>query len=393
MYRQGEKSKQSQDTRNSGVLKSWFNRWVWASYANFDKIEKEMVRNKAAYKRKEMVDKEIEVIKTLNLPAAEFKKAIDDASMKRYGPKSLLYHHNTHAGEPALIVGAGISLEKLIPLLKDWKGVIFTSESMASTLKYYGHQPEYICVFDGGQTVWDKFFYGQNFKGSTLITHPSIDPKVIELWKGPKIYYLMMHFAKLFNKEKWEGKPLPEMENIIKGQLLGHDFFENIIPIIYSMIGASILNAGCVVNNAIEVANFMGFGPLFLCGVDFGFKNWVNRYPLVKRVKGQLIKDETKIVEHEEDGETVGDININREIIMSDNGIPTTDEQSEYKLALMSVYKLDRPQLFDCSDGIITELPKLDIKEVVEKNGKGFEGKYRTDKEIVEFSNAYFNRK
>jgi len=354
MYRQGEKTEQSQDTRNSGVLKSWFNRWVWASYANYDRIEKELIRDKKGY--------------------------------------SLLEHQNKHEGEPALIVGAGISLEKLIPLLKDWKGAIFTSESMASTLKYYGHQPEYICVFDGGQIVWDKYFYGQNFKGSTLVTHPSIDPKVIELWRGPRIYYLMMHFAKLFDKEKWEGKPLPEMEKIIKDQLLGHDFFENILPAVYSMVGASILNAGCVVNNAIEVANFMGFGPLFLCGVDLGFKNWVDRYPLVKRVKGQLTKDETKIVEHEEDGKTVGDINIGREIIMSDNGIPTTDEQSEYKLALLSVYKLDHPQLFDCSDGIITELPKLNIREVVEKNGKGFEGKYRTVEEIIECSNAYFNR-
>jgi len=110
--------------------------------------------------------------------------------------------------------------------------------------------------------------------------------------------------------------------------------------------------------------------------------------------KGKWVKEKTNIIEHEdEEGKTVGDINISREFVISDNGIPTTAEQAEYKLALLSVYKLDRPQLFDCSDGIITELPKLDIKEVVEKNGKGFEGKYRTDKEIVECTNAYFNRK
>jgi len=356
MYKQGEKAEQSQDSRNSGVLRSWFNRWVWASYANYDKIEKELVRDKKNY--------------------------------------SLLNHQNKHKGEPALIVGAGISLEKLIPLLKDWKGAIFTSESMASTLKYYGHQPEYLCLFDANQSAWKLFFEYQNFKGSTLVTHPSVDPKVIELWRGPKIYYLMMHFAKLFDQEKFEGKPLPEMEKVIKGQLLGHDFFENILPVVYSMVGASILNAGCVVNNAVEVANFMGYGPLFLCGVDFGFKNWINRYPGMMKVKGKWTKEKTNIVEHEdEDGKTIGDININREFIISDNGIPTSAEQVKYKLALLSVYKLDRPQLFDCSDGIITELPKLDIKEVVEKNGKGFERKYRTPEEIVKCTDAYFNRK
>jgi len=371
MYRQGEKATQSQDTRNSGVLRSWFNRWVWSSYANYDKIEKEIVKEKKNY--------------------------------------SLLNHHNQHKGEPAIIVGAGISLGKLIPLLKDWKGVIFAPESMAATLKYYGHQPEYICVFDGAHIVWDTFFKGQNYKGSTLITHPSVDPKVIEKWKGEKIYYLMMHFSKLVAKLKQTGKTLPEIEREVKYQLLGFDFFENILPVVYNFVGASILNAGCVVNNAVEVANFMGFGPLFLCGVDLGYKDWVLRFPqvrkepLIKSKKGwwgsiewpatRWKKSELEYVEHEEDGETVGNKQIGREIIMSDNGIPTTDEQAEYKLALLSVYKLDRPQLIDCSDGIITELPKIDIKEVVEKDGKGFEDRYRTDKDIVSCADAYFNRR
>lgn len=354
MYRQGEKAEQSQDVRNSGVLRSWFNRWVWASYANYDHIEKEIVRDKKNY--------------------------------------SLLKHHKKHNGEPAIIIGAGLSLEKLIPLLEDWKGVIFAPESMASTLKYYGHQPEYICLFDANQTAWDVWLKGYNWKGSTLITHPSVDPKVIEKWKWDKIYYIMMHFARLHGMPETKAKTVMEVEQEVKQQLLGFDFFENILPAVYSYIGASILNAGCVVNNAIEVANFMGYGPLFLSGVDYGFKDWVYRYPGMMKVGGRWKKEDLHIVEHEEDGKTIVD-SIGREIIISDNGIPTTDENSEYKLALMSVYKLDRPQLFDCSDGIITELPKADIKEVVEKNGKGFENRFRTDEEIVRCSNAYFDRR
>ena len=173
--------------------------------------------------------------------------------------------------------------------------------------------------------------------------------------------------------------------------MLGFDFFENILPSVYGFIGASILNAGCVVNNAIEVANFMGYGPLFLCGVDYGFKNWILRYPGVFKKKGRWTKDKVVHIQHEEDGKIVDGTPMGREIIISNNGIPTTEEQSEYKVALMSVYKLDRPQLFDCSDGIITELPKLDITEVVEKNGKGFEDRYRTDQEIIRVADAYFN--
>jgi len=393
MYRQGEKLEQSQDVRNSGVLRSWFAKWAGSSYANFSIIEKELYRNKRSLKRYKMVGEKIEAIKKLNLPEAEAKEALMSADQERHNAYSLVNHVKKHAGEPALIVGAGMSLEKLIPLLKDWKGVIFTSESMASTLKYYGHQPEYVCLFDGALTIWDLFLKGYNWKGSTLVTHPSVDPQTIKKWKWNKIYYLMMHYSRLQGKLEQKGKTIQEIEAEIKNQLIGFDFFENILPSVYGFIGAAILNAGCVVNNAVEVANFMGYGPLFLCGVDYGFKDWVNRYPGMKKVKGRWVKEELKYLQHEEDGKTVGNMPLGREIIISDNGIPTTDEQAEYKLALMCVYKMDRPQLIDCSDGIITELPKADIKEVVEKNGRGFEDRYRTDEEIIRSADAYFNRK
>jgi len=393
MYRQGEKAIQSQDARNSGVLRSWYNRWVWASYANFDQIEKEMVRNKAGIKRKGIFDQKVTEINCSSLSKEAQFKAIEDAQMEWFSDYSLVKHSNKHAGKPAIIVGSGMSLEKLIPLLKDWKGVIFAPESMVSTLKYYGHKPEYICLFDAGITAWDMWFKGQNYKGSTLITHPSVDPKVIEYWEGDKIYYLMRHISALTGKIKQTGKSMQEIDREVKYQLLGFDFFDNILPTVYGFIGAAILNAGCVVNNAVEVANFMGFGPLFLCGVDFGFKDWVNRFPMVKKIKGRWVKDKIGYIEHEENGEKIGDAPAGREIIISDNGIPTTDEQAEYKLALMCVYKLDKPQLIDCSDGIITELPKADIKEVVEKNGKGFESKYRTGEEIVRCADAYLNRR
>jgi len=355
MYRQGEHLKESQDSRNSSVLLSWMERWVTASYSNYDRIVKEMLRDKKDY--------------------------------------SLLSYENKHIGESAIIVGAGISLGKLIPLLKEWKGVIFCPESLASTLLYYGHRPEYICLFDAGVTAYKMFLKGYDWTSSTLVTHPSAAPEAIEKWKGSKIYYLMMHFAHMKEKIDQENKSLKEIEKEVKRQVIGFDFFENINPMVYAFIGASILNAGCVVNNAIEIANFMGYGPLFLCGVDFGHKDWIMRYPAAKKVNGKWQKDELSYIEHEEDGKTVGETPLGREILIGDNGTPTTDEQAEYKLALLSVYKLDRPQLFDCSDGLITELPKLDIVEVVEKNGRGFENKYRTNEEIVRSADAYFNRR
>ena len=352
-YRTGEVQKQEQDERNLSVLRSWFSRWAFASYCNYDRISKEIMRDKKDYK-------------------------LADQKGKYKGP--------------ALIIGSGISLEKLIPYIKEWDGPIFCPQSMASTLLYHGRRPEYIVIFDANQMIWEMSLKGYNFPGSTLITHPCISPEVIDKWKHKRLYYLMQHYSRMHGDIDFAKMTVPEVEKIAKEQLLGFDFFENIMPSVYNFIGAAILNAGCVVNNSIEVANFMGYGPLFLCGVDFGFKDWIYRYPTAKKEKGKWVVGEKQIVQHEENGEVVGDTDIKREIKISDCGIPTTEEQNEYKIALMSVYKLDRPQLFDCSDGIITELPKADIKEVVKNHGRGYEDRYRTDAEIVGCADAYFRR-
>lgn len=347
MYKRGEKLSQTQDARNSGVLRGWMVRWVQNAFKNYDRFEKDMLKDRKPY--------------------------------------SLLTHQKKYTGKPALILGAGISLERALPLLRDWEGVIFCPESLATTVLHSGHKVDYVCVFDAADDCWDAFLKGYSWKNSTLITHPSVDRKTIDFWPGPRIYYTMMHISHILGVETWKDKPVAEVEKIVKEQLLGFDFFETIMPVAYGFVGAAILNAGCVVNNAIEVANFMGYGPLFLSGVDYGFKDWIIRCPGWKREKGKWKQQIFGVIEHhDESGHKMG-----REIIIADNGVPTTEEQTEYKIALMSVYKLDRPQLIDCSDGIITELPKADIEEVIEKNGRGYEHLFRSDEEIVRVANDY----
>ena len=125
-YKRGEKSSQSQDSRNDGVLKSWIERWVWASYCNHARVFKDVVEEKK--------------------------------------PCSLDLYHNKHKDEPALIIGAGISLNKLLPILKDWKGAIFAPESMSKTCAYYGHKPDYVMVFDAHDRVYDLFLKDFNVR-------------------------------------------------------------------------------------------------------------------------------------------------------------------------------------------------------------------------------------
>jgi len=352
-YKTGEKMSQTQEQRNNGVLKSWIKQWVWAAFCNHEKI---------------------------------FNEIIDEKK-----PWTLDKFHNSHKDEPAIIIGAGKSVDKLWPVISDWKGDIFAPESLGQTCAYHGHKPEYLMVFDCHEKVWQNWLKDFDWTGTTLVTNPCASVEMIDKWPEDKIYSLMLHYSRLH--KEIEGDSLLAKEADAKDQLIGFDFFENVMPIAYNFIPAQILNSGCVVNNSIQVARFMGYNPIFLAGVDFGFKDWENRTDKWMLVNGEWVCTPGGIVKHEEDGKEVGDTNISREIIMSLNDIPSTEEQIEYKTAMMQVYRIDKPQLIDCGDGIVTELPKADITEVVKNHGRGYEKIYRTGEEIVRIANTYLHRR
>lgn len=327
----GEYITQTQQERNEGVLRAWFPRWVWNTAANFHQIRKEFLEDGKRW-------------------------ALRDYQAKKKEQRG-----------PAVILGAGPSFNEAAPLLKKWKGAVFSPESMASTCLYHGRTPDYIGVFDAGE-MYERFLEGYDWGKAILVTHPSVEEKLITDWKGEKIYYTMHHILSVdydMLASKNGKMTMREMVDMIRGQTFGADFFDSILPIMYPYVATTILNAGCIANNLIQIANFMGYGPLFLVGVDFGYPNNEHRAEAwqIDRKTGDWFASPTVDIR-----EAIG-----RAIHISDNGVPTTEEQIEYKIALMSVYRIDKPQLYDCSNGIITELPKVDFKEAVEKHGRGFE--------------------
>ena len=348
----GEFIAQTQEQRNKGILAAWLPRWAWSCAANFDTIR------------------------------VEFETGNPRA-------KNLAESRGTKKG-PAVIAMAGPSLTTYLPIMKDCKMPIFAAESMATPLAYHSRKPEYILMYDGGAAK--MFMNNISWKGSTLVTHPAASALAIRWWKWDKMYYLTMHIPQIDTsviKPTWQ---LNDLIDHIGESNFGKEFFTVIQPLLYPYITARILNAGCVANNAIQIAHFMGYDPLFLVGCDFGYPKNTNRtidyivpwrFPFEpEKIWMSRWKERTHPTVEE----------IPRNVFTADNGILTTEEQVEYKIAMMSIYKIDRPQLIDCSAGIITELPKADFKEVVEKNGTGYEGIYRTDKQIVKCANDYQNR-
>ena len=350
----GEGIPQSQIQRNIGVLYSWFPTWIKQSAWNLRRITEEY-------------DTKPRRVKSLyELQPNSTKPNFNKLRMKR---------------GPAIIVGAGPSLDYNVEKLKKSKMPTFVPETLVGTLKYHGVRTDYVMNYDCAQH-WEPYLKGLDVKNDTLITHPAVDPELIEEWPGEKIYYLMHHIAEVERSTLIDGMSLDDMIETIKKQVFGSEFFEAMNPILYPQIQTTILNAGCIVNNAIQVANFMGYGPLFLVGVDFGFVNDQSRAKNYYMKKGKW--------ELSEPVHGITTENVGRTLYTSNNGIVTTEEMMEYKLALMSIYRIEKSQLYDCSDGIITELPKIDIAEVIKKNGKGF--RHRDFQTIERICLDYFDR-
>lgn len=313
----GENITQTQEERNAGVLANWLAPWVNNTVANYPHILDQ-------FQTQDMS------IDTLPRPAP---------------------------GTPAVIVGSGPSLDRSAPLLAEWDGVVFSTLSNARVCARWGHKPKYICNLDAGRHV--QFLDdGFDWSGSTFLAHPSLHPDVLALWKQDIRYYIMFH--------------------------LGHAWFDQVMPVLFGdyvawpgkkppNIRIAIFNAGCTLNNAIQIAHWLGYGPIFLIGADFGYPYKVVRCMGYRwNAAAARFDEQPPILFH----------TMNRPIHTANNGVLTTEEQIEYKKALLSIYRQDYPQLVDCSDGILTEFPKADFKEVVRNGGQGYEGLFRSREEI-----------
>lgn len=374
----GEQLRQTRETRNAGILQKWMPPWAIHTFVNHPRVHGEF----------QVRDMSIDC-----LPRAR-------------------------RGEPAVIVGSGPSLDKTAPLLGQWKGKVFSTLSNAIIPARWGHVPDYICMFDAGDHLFEIENY--DWSKSMMITHPSASPKALDAWdrcgyKWNKRYYIMMH--------------------------MGLQWFDTICPIVFGGspyypdeqavdVRIAFANAGCTANNAIQIANWLGYGPLFLIGCDLGYpgevmratgwkwhdhnKEWceqveplarkrtrhTKRYrdaswlPPGRKLHLRALADAAErrwhegVPEHPTDEGHWEEVppppfsGIGRVVHRSHNGILTTEEQIEYKIAMLTVYAMDTPQLIDCSDGIITELPKADFGEVVEKHGRGFDKLFRSRGEI-----------
>uniref|UniRef100_A0A6M3XYC1 6-hydroxymethylpterin diphosphokinase MptE-like domain-containing protein n=1 Tax=viral metagenome TaxID=1070528 RepID=A0A6M3XYC1_9ZZZZ len=263
------------------------------------------------------------------------------------------YPTPTETTVPCIIVGSGITLDKAGPLLKDWDYPIITSSSHATTLAYYGHDPEMIFVLDPKTRkaelepvpplYWER-------SDSNIVVHPGLYPELINAWPA--------EWGKMYFREVNPAK----------------EFYYKTLAIAYDFITTFMFLFSSATSGQVGLAHMLGYNPLFLVGCEFGAPGLKDRFTRYFYEGGDWRAEQPPDPPKSQ-------------LVESIYGVPTYPILIHYRRALAAVWRCDMPQLIQTSNiGNFRECPYVPIEEIVECQGMGLESVYWTKDHIKEIS-------
>lgn len=310
---------------------------------------------------------------------------------------------------PAVILGSGPSFDKALPYLRGFPGPLFGSPSHCMVMDALKRPLDYMVALDTTTRVLDQIHDNIQFRGTVLLTHPSMCPELFKSkWKQPwNMHLFRMH----------------EPDN---------SFLETLYDALFPFVTARVVNSGCVVNNMILMANGLGYSPVYLVGADFGYptphqlyrpdellelcrpKPLPNMPPQVQEMYERELKDWEKLRDDfDKDPDSIYKIkgyfkpDLDRGIlrfkdyvsigvnvwepkendftdlvkdptlIVGDDNIFMTPVNIFYKHTLLSNWALVCNQIINCSHGTLKSsgLPFMEFSDVVAKGGRGVASK------------------
>lgn len=249
---------------------------------------------------------------------------------------------------PAIVLGSGPSLDEIMPYLKDWKGAIFASTSQTPTCCYHKRAPDYIVCLDPHTNMseleciddWNKY------PETKLVVQPCISPTLVQGWPHKRLYYRPME---------------PSSE-----------FHALHLPVAYGeVIQTYCLLFSCSPSAQLAIARKMGYGPIYLAGLDFGFPEYQRRATqyYFHELEG-WIKDKPASVD--KDDSNFKSDNPFRRLIYADNGCCTSVMHLYYKRAFLCVANIDMSDIFKIKTQLpnaLSEFPEISIKELMDTQG------------------------
>ncbi len=176
----------------------------------------------------------------------------------------------------------------------------------------YGRLPHYVVAVDASRTVADEL-HGPIYWQTTLITHQSIAPEVLEEWKGPKVYF------RHYQLGQWG-----DMQAAI------YPWLTTVIPI-----------EGCVVNTMVQIAHLLGYSPIVMVGNDMCF-----------------MSGKTRVTEAQYHGAYRYFDALNNKIDLGDRPFVTTEAFLFYHKTLLLVWKRHKMRLISASARHVLKEPE-----------------------------------
>jgi|TARA_Y100000034_G_scaffold130764_2_gene190026 hypothetical protein len=279
--------------------------------------------------------------------------------------------------EPALLIGSGPTTDRIMPYLKDWKGAIFCSTSQAITCLHHGAAVN-IVLYDV-QTKFKEFTRIDSWKDkeATLLLHPACPPGLVRFWRDKKKYYYLPYM------------PFDALR-------------EDVMPEAYDFIRSRVLMSGSTGGMQLVIARLLGYNPIFMAGLDFGYPFDQDRFTEhyfdhEQRSWVTVLPGKPSGISERDVDEWIGD-KFTVQQILSDNGVPSLLIHVFYKTQFLKMARMDnagkpKPQLIVATPGGIMDpvLPTVDCsaEEFVKTQGRGWEKLYRTNSEMIDAYDRY----
>ena len=254
-------------------------------------------------------------------------------------------------GEPVILTGSGPSLDDTIEKLKDWKGGIVCHYSQALTLMYHGIVPDYIVALDA-ICNWEGL-EGVDWKSTKtkLVLHPGMWPSLVSNWPNEFLFYRQ-------NLGKPDSFGVNEQKIMFcerQGTL--QDALDTKISF-KPLINTELTMFACTPPTQLFVAQVLGYGAVYLTGMDFAYHGTKERFTNYELDAGKWIRRERHLQD------------LTRDYVMTNNGLKTDPLHLYYLKNFISACRLSMQRVFTTDKGAMTQLPYITMDKVIETQGR-----------------------
>ena len=227
---------------------------------------------------------------------------------------------------PAVIVGAGPSLDKNIDELKDINAIIISTDRAYKALLARNIVPDLIVSVDCHDDLILNYLDKVDNTEHILVLNSAADYNITRQWKGKTLFFNMGH--------------------------AGIQFCDKVLPYLFPNFMA-VANVGCVANTAVIIANWIGCSDIILAGCDFSYpddKMHCDKYDFIDGEFKKIDVDWKEIFEK-------------RSGKIKKNGIYTYPPYIDYERTMKVLEQSQKLHIINATEGgIIDGFPMMTLK-------------------------------